>query len=84
MATLIILVLVSKTEIRSRDFSFLSRRLRMKIINIDLVSMPELARLEEIFFSVSSRSLILSVRNSQSRLHVRDSGVHFLLEVLPS
>ena len=69
MATFRILVLVSKTEIRSREFSFSSRSLRMKIINLDLVSMPEIGG---DFFSVSSRSLRLSVRNSRSRLDVRD------------
>ena len=69
MATSRILVLVSKTEIRSREFSFSSRSLRMKIINLDLVSMPEIGG---DFFSVSSRSLRLSVRNSRSRLDVRD------------
>ena len=69
MATSRILVLVSKTEIRSREFSFSSRSLRMKIINLDLVSMPEIGG---DFFSVSSRSLRLSVRNSCSRLDVRD------------
>ena len=69
MATFRILVLVSKTEIRSREFSFSSRSLRMKIINLDLVSMPEIGG---DFFSVSSRSLRLSVRNSRSHLDVRD------------
>ena len=69
MATFRILVLVSKIEIRSREFSFLSRCLRLKIINLDLVSMPEIGR---DIFSVSSRSLRLSVRNSRSRLDVRD------------
>ena len=69
MATFSILVLVSKTEIRSREISFSSRSLRMKIINLDLLSMPEIGG---DFFSVSSRSLRLSVRNSRSRLDVRD------------
>ena len=69
MATSRILVLVSKTEIRSREFSFSSRSLRMKIINLDLVSMPEIGG---DFFSISSRSLRSSVRNSRSRLDVRD------------
>ena len=69
MATFRILVLVSKTMIRSREFSFSSQSLRMKIINLDLVSMLEIGG---DFFSVSSRSLRLSVRNSRSRLDVRD------------
>ena len=69
MATFRIFVLVSKTEIRSMEVSFLSRSLRMRIINLDLVSMPEI---EGDLFSVSSRSLRLSVRNSRSRLDVRD------------
>ena len=69
MATFRILVLVSKTEITSREFSFSSRSLRIKIINLDLVSMPEIGG---DFFSVSSRSLRISVRNSRSRLNVRD------------
>ena len=69
MSTLRILVLVSKTQIRSREFSFLSRSLRIKIINLDLVSMPEIGR---DLFSVSSWSLRLRVRNSRSRLDVRD------------
>ena len=42
MATFRILILVSKTEIRSREFSFSSRSLRRKITNLDLVSMPEI------------------------------------------
>ena len=69
MATFRILILVSKTEITSREFSFSSRCLRLKIINLDLVSMPDIVK---DFFSVSSRSLRLSVRNSRSRLDVRD------------
>ena len=69
MVTFRILVLVSKTEIRSKEFSISSRSLRMKIINLDLVSMPEIGG---DFFSVSSQSLRLSVRNSRSRLDVRD------------
>ena len=69
MATFKILVLISKTEIRSREFSFSSRSLRKKIINLDLVSMLEIGG---DFFSDSSRSLRLSVRNPQSRLDVRD------------
>ena len=69
MATFRILVLVSKTEIRSREFSFSSRSLRVKKVNLDLVSMPEIGG---IFFMVSSRSLRVSVRNSRSRLDKRD------------
>ena len=69
MATFRILVLVSKTEIASREFSFSSRSLRMKIINLNLVSMPEIGG---DFFSVSSRSLRTIVRYSRSRLDVRD------------
>ena len=69
MVSFRILVLVSKTEIRSREFSFSSRSLRMKIINLNLVSMPEIGG---DLFSVSSRGLRLSVRNSRSRLDVRD------------
>ena len=69
MASFRILGLVSKNEIRSREFSFLSRSLRVKIINLDLVSMPEIGGN---FFSVSSRSLSVSVRNSRSRLDERD------------
>ena len=42
MATFRFPVLVSKTEIRSMEVSFLSRSLRMRIINLDLVSMPEI------------------------------------------
>ena len=41
----------------------------MKIINLDLVSIPKIGGY---FFSVVSRSLRLSVRNSRSRLDVRD------------
>ena len=41
MASFRILGLVSKNKIRSREFSFSSRCLRVKIINLDLVSMPE-------------------------------------------
>ena len=41
----------------------------MKIINLDLVSMPE-SKCQEL--SVSSRSLRVSVRNSRSRLDERD------------
>ena len=67
MASFRILGLVSKNEIRSREFSFSSRYMRVKIIN--LVSMPELGGN---FFSVSSRSLRVSVRNSRSRLDERD------------
>ena len=69
MATFRILVLVSKTQIRSREFSFSSRSLRVEIINLDLVSMSEIGGN---FFSVSSRSLRVSVRNSRSRLDERD------------
>ena len=69
MATFRILILVSKTEIRSREFSFSSWSLRMKIKNLDLVSMPKIGG---DFFSISSRSLRLSDRNSRSRLDVRD------------
>ena len=58
-----------KHEIRSREFSFLSRSLRVKIINLDLVSMPEIGGN---FFLVSSRSLRVSVGNSRSRLDERD------------
>ena len=64
-----ILCLVSKNKIRSREFSFSSQSLRVKIINLDLVLMPEIGG---DFFSVWSRSLRLSVRNSRSRLVVRD------------
>ena len=52
-----------------KKISFSSQSLRMKIINLDLVSMPEIGR---DLFSVSFRSLRLSVRNSRSRLDVRD------------
>ena len=69
MATFRIPVLVSKTEITSREFSFSSRSLRMKKIDLNLVSMPEIGGN---FFSVSSRSLRVSVRNSRSRLDERD------------
>ena len=69
MASFRILGLVSKNEIRSREFSFSSRCLRVKIINLDLVSMPKIGGN---FFSVSSRSLRVSVRNSRSRLDERD------------
>ena len=69
MASFRILGLVSKNEIRSREFSFSSRSLRVEIINLDLVSMPEIGGN---FFSVSSRSLRVSVRNSRSRLDERD------------
>ena len=69
MATFWLLVIVSKTKIRSREFSFSSRCLRLKIINLDLVSMPEIGG---DFFSVLSWSLRLSVRNSRSCLDVRD------------
>ena len=41
----------------------------MKIMNLDLVSMAEIGGN---FFSVSSRSLSVSVRNSRSRLDERD------------
>ena len=40
MAIFRILGLVSKNEIRSREFLFSSRSLRVKIINLNLVSMP--------------------------------------------
>ena len=63
------LVLVSKTEIRSKEFSFSSRSLKMKIINLNLVSMSEI---EGEFFSISSRSPRLSVKKFSSRLDVRD------------
>ena len=42
---------------------------RVKIINLNLVSMPEIGGN---FFSVSSQSLRVSVRNSRSRLDERD------------
>ena len=62
--------LVSSRKTRSgREFSFSSWCLRVKIINLDLVSMPEIGGN---FFSVSSRSLRVSVRNSRSRLDERD------------
>ena len=77
-----ILVLVSKTEISSREFSFSSRSLRMKIINLDLVSMPDIGG--DFFlgivskpdikcqkFSVSSRCARLNRRNSHSRLEIK-------------
>ena len=81
MATLRVLVLVSKTEIRSRDFSFSSRSLRMKIINLDLVSMPEIGgdcflglvlkpEIECQKFSVSSRCARLNQKNSHPRLEI--------------
>ena len=69
MARFRILSLVSKNEIRSWEFSFLSRSLRVKIINLDLVSMPEIGGN---LFSVLSRSLRVIVRNSWSRLDERD------------
>ena len=69
MASFRILGLISKDEIRSGEFSFLSRSLRVKIISLDLVSMPEIGGN---FFSVSSWSLRVSVRNSRSRLDERD------------
>ena len=69
VASFRILGLVSKNEIRSREFSFLSRSLRMKIINLNLVLMPEI---REDFSSVSSRSMRLSIRNFWSRFDVRD------------
>ena len=53
MATFRILILVSKTEIRSKEFPFSSRSLRIKIIILDLVTIPEI---EEEFFLISSRS----------------------------
>ena len=78
MAIFRILVLVSKTEIRSMEFSFSSRSLRMRIINFDLVSMPAIGG--DFFlgivskpdikcqkFSVSSRCARLNQRNSHSR-----------------
>ena len=69
MASFRILGLVSKNEIRSREFSFSSRSLRVKIINLDLVSMPEIGGN---FFLVLSQSLRESDRNSRSRLDERD------------
>ena len=81
MATLRILVLVSKTEIRSRDFSFSSRSLRMKMINLDLVLMPEIGgdfflglvlkpEIECQKFSVSSRSARLNQSNPHTRQEI--------------
>ena len=55
MATFRIIVLVSKTEIRSRELSVSSRSLRMLIINLNLVSIVEIVGH---FFSFSSRSMI--------------------------
>ena len=63
MATFRILVLVSKTEIRTREFSFSSRSLRMKIINPDLVSMSEIGG---DFFSVSRMKKWLSLTSAVS------------------
>ena len=81
MASFRILSLVSKNEIRSREFSFSSRNLRVKIINLDLVSMPEIggnfflglvskpeSKCQE--FSVSSRWTRLNRKNSHSRLEI--------------
>ena len=81
MVSFRILGLVSKNEIRSREFLFTSRSLRVKIINLDLVSLPEIGgnfllglvskpenKCQE--FSVSSRWTRLNRRNSHSRLEI--------------
>ena len=81
MATFRILVLVSKTEIRSREFSISSRSLRMLIINLNLVSMLEIVGH---FFSVSSRSMRLSVRNSHSRLEIEKMTLADLCSMVTS
>ena len=56
-------------KISNLELPFSSRSLRTKIINLDIVSMPEI---EGDFFSISSRSLRLSVKKVSSRLDVRD------------
>ena len=56
-------------KVSNLELLFSSRSLRTKIINLDLVSMPEI---EGDFFSISSRSLRLSVKKVSSRLDVRD------------
>ena len=56
-------------RVSNLELLFSSRSLRMKIINLDLVSMPEI---EGDFFSISSRSLRLNVKKVSSRLDVRD------------
>ena len=56
-------------KVSNLELLFLSRSLRMKIINLDLLSMPEI---EGDFFSISSRSLRLSVKKVSSHLDVRD------------
>ena len=80
MATFRILVLVSKTEIRSREFSVSSQSLRMLIINLNLVSMREIVGHFFLFssrsmikcqkFLVSSRCVRFSRRNSHYRLEI--------------
>ena len=56
-------------KVSNLELLFSSRSLRMKIINLDLLSMPEI---EGDFFSISSRSLRLSVKKVSSRFDVRD------------
>ena len=80
MATFRFPVLVSKTEIRSMEFSFSSRSLRMRIINLNLISMPEFGG--DFFLGIVSKPDIKCQKFSVSMREIQ--GVHFSLEVLPS
>ena len=74
------LAYVSKIEIKSKEFSFLSRDLRVKIINFELASMAKIERnFLDLFWKPEIKCQKILVASQCARLHWRNC--HSRLEV---